>query len=66
VTLLGLEVEARKLASPDEVVELLAPGNVVVCHTPAELVTAIVTEAGVLRPPYASAIAALVASPANR
>ena len=34
--------------------------------TPAALVTAIVTEAGVLHPPYATAIAALFATPAHR
>jgi len=33
--------------------------------TPAELVTAIVTEAGVVRPPYAGAIAALVSTAAS-
>jgi methylthioribose-1-phosphate isomerase len=33
--------------------------------TPAELVTAIVTEAGVVRPPYAEGLARLAAAPST-
>ena len=67
----GADIPIEERA-PDEVLELfgtrVAPGGAAALNfafdvTPAELIAAIVTEAGVLRPPYEESLARAVAGP---
>ena len=58
----GAEIPIEE-RSPDELTERFAARNPAFDVTPAALITAIVTECGIHRPPYAESLAGLVAAP---